>query len=90
MKLGDNVCFLDTDGCNVIRKGTVTRISQYEGYVDFLSSRSNKTCTGTKYTVCAKKNGFYQFFEPDKIFTSIQAVKDYLAETTFKKFDILE
>jgi len=90
MELGDKVFFIDTDGCTAIRKGTITCVKNLHGYIDFLSSRPKETYNIVKYEVCAIKKFDYQFFNPDVVFSSIESLKQYLAETEFNKYDLLE
>lgn len=90
MKLGDKVFFFDMDDCVAIRKGTITCIKQVHGYLDYLSSRPDQEYEGTEITVCAVKNGDHRYFEPAAVFTTMDEVKEALAEEALRKFDILE
>lgn len=92
MKLGDKVYFIDDcESRMYIRKGTITAVVNVHRYEDFLSSRPEKECTFTQYTVCAIKGSFMDYFEKlDNVFETIEALKDHLAEKEFKKYDLVE
>ena len=90
MELGDEVWFIDKDGCKAIRKATITCVKDIHGYVDFLSSRPEKEFTSKSYTVCAIKDGSYQFFEVEEVFENIDSLKGHLAEKLYSTFSVYE